>query len=155
MSTSIRPEVSLKNEFYVKKERVKELEWFCKQYGTWKEARKCLMRLKSRPDDLQKFKSNEVGNPTERCALAIAKYGTMIAIVEEAARCASEDLWQQILLSVTEGQSYEKVKARIDIPCGRDTFYFIRRKFFWVVDKLWFAAVPEEKVTLKIQHEGA
>ena len=38
MSTDIRPEVSVKNKYWISRHRYYELKHFCLQYGEWKQA---------------------------------------------------------------------------------------------------------------------
>ena len=34
---------------------------------------------------------------------------------------------------VTNGYSYEYIKLRLEIPCCRDNYYELYRKFFWIL----------------------
>ena len=54
------------------------------------------------------------------------------AMIEQAARAAEPELWQYILRNVTQGAPYHSLL----IPCGRNLFYTIRRRFFAELDKL-------------------
>ena len=40
-----------------------------------------------------------------------------------------------VLKAVTEGLSYDILKARFNIPCCRNVYYDIYRRFFWLLDK--------------------
>lgn len=42
MGTTIRPEISKKNRYWIDKHRYYELKYFCLQYPTWKKAHSSL-----------------------------------------------------------------------------------------------------------------
>lgn len=89
----------------------------------------------SRPADLITF-SNMPGDPTYRCAEARESYARRIHIIEQAAIETSADFYIYILKAVTtEGWSYEKLKVNDNIPCCKDTYYDLYRRFFWLLNK--------------------
>lgn len=47
----------------------------------------------------------------------------------------SETVGIYILNGVTEGWSYDILKARLGIPCCKDTYYELYRRFFWLLNK--------------------
>ena len=69
MSTTIRPELSEKNPYWIEKHRYYELKHFCLQYPIWKRARAALDGLSQRPMDAVIF-SHGFSDPTARCAEA-------------------------------------------------------------------------------------
>jgi hypothetical protein len=79
--------------------------------------------------------SNMPGNPTEKRALMMLFYAERMELVEKAAKEADLYLYEFILKAVTEGLSYTYLKARLNIPCSRDTYYDRYRRFFWLLDK--------------------
>lgn len=136
MGTVIRPELSEKNKYWVEKHRYYELKHFCLQYPIWKKAYLALSGLSKRPAELIIFNQNGTnGDPTSNCAITMTRYSNRIQMIEKAAREADPDLASYILLAVTEGLSYEHLKARLDIPCCRDTYYDRYRRFFWLLNK--------------------
>lgn len=56
-------------------------------------------------------------------------------MVEQVAKKAAGDLAPLMLKSVTEGISYEKLRASEGIPCCKDVWYAVYRRFFWLLDK--------------------
>ena len=138
MSTTIKPEVSIKNDYYVEKERYYELKHFCLQWPTW---RRILHDYEIRypqfnadgilRDNHQKAESNPTAEAVEK-----RDYADRCAkLVNKCAYLADGDIWYYILLGVTEGLSYEILQARHNIPCGREYYYNRYRKFFWLLDK--------------------
>lgn len=136
MGTNVRPEVSTENKYWIEKHRYYELKHFCLQYSIWKKAYLALDGLSGRPADLALFeKGNSHGDPTARCALARTYYANRMEMVEQTAIKADADLSSYILKGVTEGRSYDNLKARFDIPCCKDTYYDRYRKFFWLLNE--------------------
>ena len=65
MGTTIRPELSEKNPYWIERHRYYELKHFCLQYPIWKKAYAALDGLSRRPSDLEVFsKKGEISDPT-------------------------------------------------------------------------------------------
>ena len=136
MATTIRPELSEKNKYWIEKHRYYELKHFCLQYPVWKKAYVALDGLSKRPADLEAVqRTNTMSNPTAKCAEAKLYYYERISMIENAANDASSDLSNYILKAVTEAISYDHLKSRLDIPCSKDTYYQLYRRFFWLLNK--------------------
>lgn len=137
MATTVRPEVSKKNPYYINRERYYELKHFCKQYPIWKEAYIALDGLSRRPADLELFvKPTQTSDPTERCAEAREFYLRRMNMVEQCAHDADPELSKYIITYVTKGDTYGVLKMRDRIPCCKDVFYETARKFFWLLNKV-------------------
>lgn len=136
MATVIRPEISVKNKYWIDKHRYYELKHFCLQYLSFKKAYSeandaCLTavifdRLPAEyaPSDL-----------TAKYAIRKAYYSDKINMIERAAMEADEYLYFYILKAVTEGLSYTYLKTKLEIPCSRDMYYDRYRKFFWLLNE--------------------
>lgn len=135
MSTSTRPELSEKNQYYLPKHRYYELKHFCLQYPTWKKSYNGLDGLSKRPADLALFVSEKISDPTARCAESKLFFLERIEMIESVAKKTDLGLWNYIIVGVTEDLSYDKLNARDTIPCCRDCYYELYRKFFWLLDK--------------------
>ena len=121
MGTTIRPELSEKNPYWIERHRYYELKHFCLQYPIWKKAYAALDGLSRRPSDLEVFsKKGEISDPTVRCVEARSYYIERMKTVEQV---------------VTEGWSYDILKARLNIPCCKDVYYNLYRRFFWLLNK--------------------
>ena len=137
MATLIRPAISNKSKYYIDKHRYYELKHFCLQYNEWKKAySSCCQSVMfaSRYDKLPS--DNMPGDLTAKYAIKRAQYGERIKMIEQAAREADEFLYSYILKAVTEGLSYTHLKARLNIPCGRDMYYDRYRRFFWILSEM-------------------
>ena len=136
MGTTIRAELSEKNPYWIEKHRYYELKHFCLQYPIWKKAYLALDGLSKRPENLFiASKERKVGDPTAKCAEARSYYLERMKIVEKAAVDTEPVLGKYILRGVTEGMSYDILNARLDVPCCKDIYYNLYRRFFWLLDK--------------------
>ena len=54
---------------------------------------------------------------------------------ERVAKETDEELSCYILEAITEGISYDHLKARTGIPCCKDVYYDLYRRFFWLLSK--------------------
>lgn len=132
MATKIRPEVSVKNRYWIDKHRHYELKHFCLQYPEWKKAYlECDGLSAFRMDD--GIRSSEPGDPTAKYAMKKAYYLERIQMIERAAMDADQVLYNYILKAVTEELSYTYLKSKLKIPCGKDMYYDRYRRFFWLL----------------------
>jgi hypothetical protein len=136
MGTDIRATISTKNRYWIEKHRYYELKHFCLQYPSWKRMYNSLDGLPSQSSSAVKFEKNgSVSNPTEVYAEARIYFYDRMKMVEDAAQEAAEHMSELLLRAVTEELSYECLNAQIRIPCCKDTWYAIYRRFFWLLDK--------------------
>ncbi len=136
MGTTIRPELSEKNKYWIEKHRYYELKHFCLQYPIWKKAYLALDGLSKRPLVLSISKMNVLGDPTSECVEAREFYFDRIKMIEQVVVATDVLLSSYILKSVTEGLSYNYLKSRLEIPCSRDVYYDLYRRFFWLLNKV-------------------
>lgn len=135
MGTVVRSEISKKNKYWIEKHRYYELKHFCLQYPIWKKAYLALDGLSRNSSSLIKIKdTNEINNPTERCAESKILYSSLTEMIERAAIDTDKLLSTYILKAVTEGLTFDYLKSRLEIPCCRDTYYELYRKFFWILN---------------------
>lgn len=135
MGTTIRAEVSKKNKYWIEKHRYYELKHYCLQYPIWKDALLSIDSLSKRSIEMEGFVGrNIISNPTERCMEARIFYIERINIVEQTAKNTDIDLYTYIIIAVTEGVSYNYLKTKLDIPCCREVYYELYRKFFWLLN---------------------
>lgn len=137
MATMIRPEISMKNKYWIDKHRHYELKHFCLQYPTWKKVYVDLDDISMSLSKMEKIPtSNLPGDPTAKRAMVKAQLSERIDMIETIAREADDYLWRYILKAVTENLSYTYLKTRLGIPCGKDMYYDRYRKFFWLLSKV-------------------
>ena len=137
MGTSIRPEISKKNKYWISKHRHYELKHFCLQYKDWKKAYAEYCDRSLPLSMIEKIPSNNsVSDPTATRALMKSYYSERIGLIEKAAREADRYLYDYIIKGVTEELSYTYLRSKLEIPCGKDMYYDRYRKFFWLLSKM-------------------
>lgn len=136
MATMIRPQVSEKNRYWIDKHRHYELKHFCLQYPIWKKAYAEFSDTSIPLSMIERVPtSNLPGDPTGKRAVMKAYYRERINLIEEVAKETDKCLWSYILKAVTEELSYTYLKAKLEIPCGKDMYYDRYRKFFWLLNQ--------------------
>lgn len=136
MSTTIRPELSERSKYWIEKHRYYELKHFCLQYPLWKKAYANLSSMQSVRYDLAgPIKTNIINKPVETCIERSMFYLDRMDMVERAAKETDDVLSGYILKAVTNGISYDCLRAKAEIPCCKDTYYDLYRRFFWLLDK--------------------
>lgn len=136
--SKMKNEISKKNPYFVPKHRMLELKHFCLQYPEWKKEYNRVNQLYLQGNsNLDKIyaRTNKHNDSTAELAIKKIKYQEMMNLVENAANKADPELSNYILISVTEGISFDALNAKMRIPCCRDTFYDRWRKFFWLLSK--------------------
>lgn len=137
MATTIRPEVSIRNRYYIDKHRHYELKHFCLQYPRWKKA-----YVESLDRDIPmsmidgSCRSEGLYNPDLSRTMTREYYSDRMMMLERVAKEADKYLWHYILKAVTEGLSYTYLKTKLEIPCGKDMYYDRYRRFFWLLSEL-------------------
>lgn len=137
MSTVIRAEISRKNPYFISRHRYFELKHFCLQYPEWKNQ---YLYLKNHdgifsPNLKEPIHSGSISDHTSRIALERAYYKNCIEMIESVAMDADYEIGQYILKAVTEGRSFNYLKTKLEIPCGKDMYYNRYRKFFYLLSK--------------------
>ena len=136
MSTVIRPEISDRSPYYVSKHRYYELKHFCLQYPEWKAKLKELEETYNSPSFEEHIHSTDISDPTEKMVEMRERYSEYVSKVVIACDMAAGDLAQYLLLAVTEGRSYENLQMVERIPCCREVYYDMYRKFFWHLERI-------------------
>lgn len=134
MSTTIRPELSPKNCYWIDKHRYYELKHFCLQYPIWRRKYNSLISYPSGwPQLVPPTKTNVFTDPVTKHLEERLYYADRMDMLERVAKETDEHLASYILKAITEGISYDHLKARTDIPCCKDTYYELYRRFFWLL----------------------
>ena len=133
MGTRIRPELSEKNKYHISKHRYYELKHFCLQYPMWKRYYDSfIFRPSAVVVTLSSKHSRALDTVTQNLEERLY-YLKKMRMVEEAAKETDEKLSCYILKGVTEGLSYDVLRVNADIPCCREVYYDLYRRFFWIL----------------------
>lgn len=135
MATTIRPETLKSNPYWIEKHRYYELKHFCLQYPIWKDAYQAADGLSKNPNGTVFIRTTGHGDPTARCAEARIFYRDRMDMVRRVAAETDMGLADYILEAVTYGYSYDNLKARLEIPCCKEFYYKLYRRFFWLLDQ--------------------
>ena len=136
MATVIRPEISERNKYWIDKHRHYELKHFCLQYPEWKKLYADFNNLSIPLSMVERVPtSNLPGDPTAKRAMMKIHYAEKIKMVEKIALETDPYLHTYILKGVTEGRSYTYLKTKLNIPFGRDMYYYRYRRFFWLLSE--------------------
>ena len=131
----MKSELSKRNKFYVPPERYYELLHFVKQYPVWISACTHLEAMAIRRD-FDWVKGTDISDPVAKVAIAKNSFQRKIDMVNQAAKNAGGEIWENILKGVIGGKSYDVMNANNPLPVSRDEYYARYRYFFWCLSKL-------------------
>lgn len=129
--------LSTKNPYYLTKHRFYEVYHYAMQYQEWKdEYRTAEQTMRGIAYDGVKVKSSGSGDALERVAIRLTELSEKIEMLETVARETDKDLSEYILRGATDEQvTYNYLSMVLHIPCSRNTYYSLRRKFYWLLSK--------------------
>jgi hypothetical protein len=131
----IHPELSESNEYYIEKHRYYELKHFCLQYPVWKRAYLATCMQSGFSSGIHKMpEATENYYPLERIADDRVRYSLKIDLVERIVRETDLGLSRYLLKGVTEEVAYGYLRATMGIPCCRNVYYSLYRRFFYLLD---------------------
>lgn len=94
MATVIRPEISIKNKYWISKHRHYELKHFCLQYNGWKKAYSYLSNSDISISTIDRLPSGNIpGDPTTKRALLRAYYSERIDLIEKKQSLKQIDIY--------------------------------------------------------------
>lgn len=131
MSTVIRSELSKKNPYYLPKHRYFELKHFCLQYKDFKKTYNEL--CEKIPGGIISVNKIKGGYKDNEEVYIRERYLDNINLIETCCRLTDEYFYDYILKAVTEGLPYSYFKVNNNIPCGKDYWYDLYRKFFYIL----------------------
>lgn len=134
--TNIRPELSKRSKYWISRHRYYELKHFVMQYPEWCEQLKYIDSMVSACKD-PAGRINNISDPVGKAVELRVKYNKNIAICNEAITKVYPEnhiIGNYILLAIIGDKSYDKMRAKYDIPFGKDVWYDLYHKFFWLLD---------------------
>lgn len=134
MSTVIRPELSEKNKYWIPKHRYYELKHFCLQYPAWRRTLESVNLIRSA--SVIGISNKSKSDPTGRDAVILEFCKKRMDILEKAIFDTDEYFAPYILKAVTEGLTFDLLRAITNIPCNREKYYDLYRRFFWILDRI-------------------
>lgn len=131
MSTTIKPELSKRNKWWIPKDRYYELLYFVRQYSFYKRQIDEIIWATSHQDV---YDPNYISDPTFEKASKIEMYQNYVNLIETAAREADSDIWEYIVKGVAYNRNYTYLNTILGMPACRDTYYDRYRKFFYILN---------------------
>ena len=136
MTTLLRAELSPKNKYYIDKHKHYELKHFCLQYPDWKKEYAAYSDIGPNLSSFEQLYSNGMkSDPVANWAIKREYYKEKIDLIEKVAEETDYILYKYILKAVTEGLSYTYLRTILQIPCSKDHYYTLYRRFFWLLSK--------------------
>ena len=135
MSTTIRNTISETSPYYISKHEYLMTKHFALQYSEWKkEKAEIETRIRSgwRIGDIH---GENAASPVEKIQEEAERYSSRIDLIERMAKIAGEDIWEFVLTGVTTECCYEYLRLVKGIPCCKDVYYKMYRKFFWLLNR--------------------
>ncbi|MCC8152095.1 MAG: hypothetical protein LIO96_11760 [Lachnospiraceae bacterium] len=139
MATTLRPELKPNNKYWIEKHRYYELKHFCLQYPTWKKKYDYLAHDLGLVSPSGCIKSELIADGiidrTSEKAVELAHIANKISLLRVVTLKTDRELGSYILKGVSRGVSYDALNTEEALPCSKDTYYDLYRKFFWLLDK--------------------
>ena len=118
------------SKYSITKNKYRELKYFCLQYEEKKrQLEECYSITSSQKGRGDSIRCSYISKPTESAAIRAEELEKDIKLIEQTAIETDSEIYQYILRNVTQGISYEKLRA----PCGINQFYKKRRKYFYLL----------------------
>ena len=115
------------------KSRMEELVRIAWQYHDMLEELDSLATVAPELDGMPRGSST--GDPVFAAAVRREKLAERVMAIERCARVAGGDCAEGLLLGVTtRGSSYNWLRMTGKIYCGRDQYYIMRTKFFYLLN---------------------
>lgn len=127
--------LSEKNEFYLPKEEFLTALHFALQYPNW------VRELQTEPDTSKAItydgdKVQTSGGYDAAAETAMRRYTLerKKKLVEGTVREVAPEIYDYLLLSVAYGWTFWQLQVK-GMPCSKNTFYILRRKFYYELGK--------------------
>lgn len=126
---------SYRGKYKMTKEQFLSAYYYALRYNEW------VLEYRSLLDTSQAIKYSDMpkgsirtDSQVEDAAIKAEGIHDKIRKIEETAREASPELYTYILKAVTNRDiTFHQLKTLTDIPCGKDMFYNVRRKFYFLL----------------------
>lgn len=130
----VRNDISNKNEYKLSKHRFLELKHMCLQYDEWRDILRSLdgyrggiIMIHGRHERLAAYDISELLEMRDY-------YIRRIELIEKTAFNTDASLGKYILYGVTHDVGYDYLSLKMGIPCCKNVYYKLYRKFFWLLN---------------------
>ena len=123
-------------KYEISTHRFMQLYYHCLQYNEWK------AELEAKCDTMRSINvyeapiSHRHADATQKLAMHRLELINKCELLERTAMEADATIGSYILKAVTnEDVTYNYLKMRCGIPCGKDMYYDRRKKFYWLLSQ--------------------
>lgn len=134
MGTNIRNNISRSNPYYIPKHEYLMTRHFAMQYNDWKKAKREIESRIGYGYHVGDVHGTDIHDPVFDAQMKTEGYLNKMELIEQTAKIAGEELWEFVLLGATTECSYEYLRLVKSIPCCKDSYYRMYRKFFWLLN---------------------
>lgn len=126
---------SKKSKYYLPKESFLTAVHYCKQYPLWVAEIETLARtVKGISYDKPRVQASNDYDPTEEAAIRLSDVSKKKDLLDKIAVEIGGNLAEWIVYGVCYDVPYYKLQMK-GIPCGKDLYYLLRRRFYYEVSK--------------------
>lgn len=146
MGTNIRNTISESNPYYISKHSYMMVRHYALQYPEWKKEKAEIETRVRFGFKIDGVKNGSVVSPVEKTVDDMEKYFGRIELVERIAKIAGGDIWEYVLIGVTTECNYDYLRLVKGMPCCRDTYYKMYRKFYWLLQHELFRLLDQPSI---------
>lgn len=126
---------SKKSKYYLPKESFLTAVHYCKQYPLWvAEIETLAGTVKGISYDKPRVQASSNYNPAEEAAIRLSDVSKKKDLLDKIAVEIGGNLAEWIVYGVCYDMPYYKLQMK-GIPCGKDLYYLLRRRFYYEVSK--------------------
>lgn len=132
----MKTELSKKSKYYIPKERRLELAHFCMQYPDWVNKH-IWLRFNPVSSSVNETGVHQANDADSTCDTAseLAYLSYCMDTLSKTAHDTDPVIGDYIFQAAIRGVSYDSLNAYTQVPCCRNEFYELYRKFFWLLDQ--------------------
>ena len=117
--------------YNISKHRYMELYHYCMQYNEWKEMLQDMEDGLRSPSEGQTTAGSRKTDKTATIAIKRAELSAKCKLIEQTAEETDKMLKDYILAAVTRGDTYNYLSTIKGMPCSRNLYYKLRKKFYY------------------------
>ena len=127
--------MSEKSKYYLPKETFLTVVHYCKQYPLWDEELSAMTDTsKAITYDQDRVQVSPDSDPTSDLAVRRIEISKKKDVIDQTAQRVAGNLWNWIILGVCYDRPYYYLADK-GIPCGKNLYYKLRRRFYYEMAK--------------------
>lgn len=132
---NIRPKLKNNREYDLTVHEFYMAYHYALQYNEWKSKVNDIASIDTPdPENADMPKAHNISDTTFSKAVRISEYRDKMRMIEELVREVAPDIYTWLFKAVTtDNCSYENLRVYMDLPCGKNYYYAMRRKFYFLL----------------------